>query len=216
MVPAHHFRHETFRETTHDANKARNPLSHCDRLRASRKRLISATATLTYWHRIKESKIVSDLRKSALSLGKCGSSFTLPLPLNVSRLRGRLIPFRPEGGLRHLVKQLNSKECVLTHSCLSSFYRRSTSVASFVLLTQVCQTQGDRMELFDRAIDKSLVRSPHCGTVQTHLHRPLLNFALIGHHTLSPRAKRCTTRLCDTMHIELRVKIYLRTCNTWL
>ena len=35
-------------------------------------------------------------------------------------------------------------------------------------LTQVCQSEGDRTQLFDRATELSLMRVPQCATVHTH------------------------------------------------
>ena len=46
----------------------------------------------------------------------------------------------------------------------------------------VISYDGDRTPLSDSAIEKSLVRLPHCAPVQKHLHRVLLSFTHKGPH----------------------------------
>ena len=64
-----------------------------------------------------------------------------------------------------------------------------------------------KKQLFGRASEKSSVRLPHCATVKTHLHRALLNLAYNGPHIhFFCRASRCTTLLCNKLHIVPRDK----------
>ena len=53
--------------------------------------------------------------------------------------------------------------------------------------------------------------------VQRYIHTPPSRSSQLRtrrtSHTLSLRAKRCTTLLCNTWHIVLCVKIFLRTCK---
>ena len=73
----------------------------------------------------------------------------------------------------------------------------SRSISAAHLLTQVSQAEGDRTQLYDRALAKSLVRFPHCAAAQTHLHLTLLTFAHKGHHRIarSTRVGACAVAL---------------------
>ena len=81
-------------------------------------------------------------------------------------------------------------------------------------LTQVCQREGDRTQLFDRAIEKSSVPFPFCATAQTP--SSSRSSQIRARKTLhnSFWVTRCPTRLCNTLRIMLDVKLYLRKCIT--
>ena len=64
-----------------------------------------------------------------------------------------------------------------THALRTHSGTNSVFISGAHSFTQVCQTEGDRTQMFDRATGKSSVRFPHCLTAHTHLHLAHLRFA---------------------------------------
>ena len=62
--------------------------------------------------------------------------------------------------------------------------------------------EGDRTQLFDRVIEKFLMRLPHCATAQTHLHSRLSQIRTQRrlHNFSSVDEKDAQLRVCDKLH----------------
>ena len=97
---------------------------------------------------------------------------------------------------------------------ISTFSALIVSWVTFHWLTQVCQTEGDRRQLLDRSIEKSLVRHPRfCNSTNTTSSRSSQFHLQMTLHT-SFWVTRCSPLLCNKLHIVLCVKIYLCTYVT--
>ena len=98
-----------------------------------------------------------------------------------------------------------------THSCRCSAALLSVQTNSHFALAWWYLTRTWSDTIVRPCHCKFLVLLPQCATAQTHLHLALLWFAHNGHQThFSPRATRCTTLLCNNLHIVLDAKTYLR------